>query len=189
MMRTMYDSTVADTIPVWADLVAGYIDGPYVWTTAEWARSPAAAHVQISVTASLKQGDVIDMETGDATPAEAAAWIRARKADGYERPTVYCSLSNVHAIRQATGSLILGKDYDIWVGSWTPAFPHQVIAPGPGLPAACPAVQYTNLAIPGYDLSAVFDAGWPHRKAPAPVAVPSKAEAEAAVRVLAGYVA
>lgn len=183
MMRLMHDGAIATGIPAWAGMVAGYIDGPYIWTTTEWARFSGAVHVGISVTPSLKQGDVIDTETGGATPAEAAAWIRARKADGYERPTVYCSLSKIPAVRQATGSLILGHDYDIWGAEWT-GLPHTIIAPGPGLVAACAAVQYQN--VPAYDLSAVFDPGWPHRKAPLPP--PSKANALDALQQLADYI-
>jgi hypothetical protein len=157
----MYDGIRADAplihsaFPAPA-MVAGYLDGRYAWTTTEWGLFPHAVHVEIAVFSATTGGDVIDCESGDATPAQAAAWVRKRKAAGYDRPTVYCSRSVVPAVRQATGTLALGRDYDIWVADYTNAA-HQV--------AGCAATQYQNTA--HWDVSAVYDDGWPHRKAPA----------------------
>lgn len=166
-MRTMYDGInslaagIHQRFPN-AAMVAGYIDGRFVWTTAEWNLFPRAVHVQIAVFSSTNAGDVIDCETGDATPAEAAAWVRMRKSAGYYRPTIYCSRSVIPAVRQATGSLILGHDYDIWCADYTGAA-HQVNAPG-SPSATCAATQYQSTA--DYDVSAVYDDGWPHRSPP-----------------------
>jgi hypothetical protein len=153
--------------------VAGYVNGTYAWSQAEWDLFPHAGHVTISVRASDRVGDVLDVENGDATPAEAAAWIEARHAAGLYRPTVYCSLSVVPAVRAATGHLILGVDYDIWVAlydnSTTPP-------PVPGLPAASYAAkQYRNRA--DCDISVVYDPEWPHRQPahPAPIPAPARA--------------
>jgi hypothetical protein len=146
-----------------AAMVAGYIDGRFVWTQAEWNLFPHALHVLVAVSSSTNAGDVIDCEAGDATPAEAAAWVRMRRAAGYYRPTIYCSRSVIPAVRQATGNLVLGRDYDIWCADYT-GQPHQVTAPGS--PAAnCAATQYLNTN--AYDASIVYDDGWPHRSAPA----------------------
>jgi hypothetical protein len=149
-----------------AAMVAGYLDGRFAWTHAQWALFPHADCVQIAVFASTNAGDVIDCEAGDATPAEAAAWVRRRIAAGYCRPTIYCSRSAIGDVRQATGNLILTRDYDIWAAHYTGS-PHLVTAPGtPG--AACAATQWASTA--GYDISAVYDDGWPHRTAPHPPA-------------------
>jgi len=157
-----------------AAMVAGYVNGAYAWSQADWDLFPHAVHVQITVSASANAGDVLDVESGDATPGQTAGWIRQRKAVGYYRPSIYCNLSTVPAVRQGTGSYILGKDYDIWVADWTGS-PHEVTAPG--LPSAtCSATQYENTA--GYDASVVYDGGWPHRTAPAPAPKPTKAPAE-----------
>jgi hypothetical protein len=146
-----------------AAMVAGYINGRYAWTQAEWDLFPHANHVTIGISASANAGDVLDVEAGDATPAQTAGWIRARKAAGYYRPSIYCARAVIPAVRQGTGSYILGRDYDIWVADWTGS-PHQVAAPG--TPAAtCAATQYENTA--HYDVSAVYDTRWPHRTAPA----------------------
>lgn len=136
--------------------VAGYLNGIYAWSQAQWSLFPHAGHVTISVTAFANEGDVLDVETGDAIPAETAAWIAARKSAGLFRPTIYCSLDVVPDVRRATGSYVLGRDYDIWVAHYT-GQPHQAY---PG----CAATQYESTA--GWDASLVHDPEWPHRKPP-----------------------
>lgn len=149
--------------------VAGYIDGTYAWSRADWDLFPHADHVTIAVRASTNAGDVLDVERGDASPDQAHGWIAMRKAAGLYRPTVYCSRSVIPAVRAGTGAFILGKDYDIWVADYT-GQPHQVAAPGS--PAAtCAATQYEST--PGWDATAVFDQGWPHRVPPAVPGLPA----------------
>jgi hypothetical protein len=160
-----------------AAMVAGYINGDYAWTQADWDLFPHANHVQITITASADAGDVLDVEPGNAAPEQTAGWIEMRKASGYYRPTIYCNLSTVPAVRQGTGAYILGRDYDIWVADWTGS-PHEVTAPG--TPAAmCSATQYESTE--NYDVSVVYDEGWPHRTAPAtkPPAEPTDIKATA----------
>jgi hypothetical protein len=145
--------------------VAGYVNGTYAWTQAEWNLFPHADHVTISVTASANAGDVLDVEAGDATPSQSGGWIAMRKAAGLYRPTIYCSRSVIPAVRAGTGTYILGKDYDIWVAEYT-GQPHEVTAPG--TPAAnCAATQYESTA--DYDVSMVYDTAWPHRHAAVPL--------------------
>lgn len=162
-MRTLYDGINADAAGIARDfpdaqLIAGYLTGTYAWTAAEWQLFPRAAHVTIVTTASANAGDVLDVEAGDATPAETAGWIAMRKAAGLYRPTIYCNLATVPAVRTGTGRWILGTDYDLWVGDWdgTAAIPY---------PAAA-AKQYKTT--PGYDVSTVYDDSWPRRSAPVP---------------------
>ena len=149
--------------------VAGYVNGLYAWSQAEWNLFPHADHVTISVTAGANEGDVLDVEQGDATPDQAHGWIAMRKAAGLFRPTIYCSRSVIPAVRAGTGSYILGRDYDIWVADYTGS-PHQVTAPG--LPVAtCAATQYESTA--GWDATAVYDLSWPHRVPPAAPGLPA----------------
>ena len=72
---------------------------------------------------------------------------------GYYRPTVYHELSGMENLRQATGSLILGKDWDVWVADYDndPSSVYQ----------SSIAKQYRTTA--EYDISTVFDDAWPHR--------------------------
>jgi hypothetical protein len=141
--------------------VAGYINGPYAWSQADWDLFPHADHVTISITAGANAGDVLDVETGDATPGQTAGWIAMRKAAGLYRPTIYCSLDAIPAVRVGTGSYILDKDYDIWVAHYT-GVPHEI--------SGCAATQYESTA--NYDASIVYDTAWPHRKAPTPPPAP-----------------
>lgn len=167
MTILMYDGVnslaagIAREFPA-AAKVAGYVNGTYAWSQAEWNLFPHADHVTISVTASADAGDVLDVEPGDATVSQFLGWIEMRKADGLFRPTGYCSLSFVAAVRAATKSLVLGRDYDIWDahydGSTTPDFPLAV------------AKQYRSTA--NFDVSMVYDTGWPHRKPPGTPAPP-----------------
>ena len=155
-------------------MVAGYVNGLYAWTQAEWDLFPHAKHVTISITASANAGDVLDVENGDATPAQTEGWIRMRKSAGYYRPTIYCSRSVIPEVRQGTGPYILGRDYDIWAADWTGS-PHEVTAPG-SPSATCCATQYESTE--EYDVSAVYDSGWPHRTQSAPQPQPTKPPAE-----------
>lgn len=160
-MRTMYDGVnslaagIARDFPG-AQMIAGYLTGSYAWTAAEWALFPHAAHVTISTVGTANAGDVLDVEAGDATPAQAHDWIVMRKRAGLYRPTLYASKSRLAEIRVATRELILGRDYDIWEADWDGSSK-------PDYPLAV-AKQFKNAT--GYDQSAVFDDGWPHRHAP-----------------------
>lgn len=169
----MYDTTdiPSSVIPADAQIVAGYIDGKYLSYPDMVTRFPAATHVAIAVFASDELGDVLDVETGDATPAQAPAWIKARRAAGYRRPTVYCPLSSANAVVWACNraGLSQGVDFDLWVahydGSPAPAGAGEV------------AKQYLNHGPNGenYDVSAVYDDAWPHR-ALTPIPAPQEAD-------------
>lgn len=101
---TMYDSASPWDIPVGAPAVAGYGDGIYVWKVSSWARFPGVPHKVIAVKSS-DDGDVLDVENGDATPADAPGWLtrqRARLAPGEpDRFAVYCSESVRQAVTDA----------------------------------------------------------------------------------------
>jgi hypothetical protein len=74
-------------------MVAGYIDKIKLepWSAADWARFPNAVKVTIVKKASTNDGDVLDVEPGDATAGEAPGWVRMRRAAGAD-PTVYMNL-------------------------------------------------------------------------------------------------
>jgi hypothetical protein len=96
----MYDSVNAAAIPADAQLVAGYVDGRYAWTAADWARFPHAVHVPIAVFPTTNAGVMLDCENGDATPTQCPGWVRMRRAAGVD-PTVYCSYSAWPTVRAA----------------------------------------------------------------------------------------
>jgi hypothetical protein len=72
---TIYDSVTPASIPAGAD-AAVYADGSYQATTAQ-----AAGHkhvLWIDTNGSRTDASVLDVEPGDATPAGAAAWVKAK---------------------------------------------------------------------------------------------------------------
>lgn len=85
---TMYDSVTVSAIPHDPFAAAGYTAG--YWPTFLGLRHayPDAHVVSIAITAG-DHADCLDVEPGDATPAEAAGWVRADKAAGWPRPCVY----------------------------------------------------------------------------------------------------
>lgn len=97
----MYDATEPDTIP--ADVPApgytmGYVDGKWPSYEAMRARYPTAVPVALSAipdsaTAATAQG--CDGESGDYSPAQAAAFAHAKLTDGVV-PFTYCSWANWH---------------------------------------------------------------------------------------------
>jgi hypothetical protein len=147
--RTMYDSVEPTVIPGNAEVVAGYVDGFYSWVPEGWARFPNATKVRIAVFASTNDGDVLDVENGDATPAQARSWLQMRAAAGVARPTIYCNRST----RSAVEAACVGIPHDLWIAT---------LDGTQNVPGAV-AVQYAGSAITGhnYDVSVVTDDTWP----------------------------
>ena len=153
--RYMYDSYAGTGIPGGARMVAGY---PW-WPQYSWDRFSRVPEIRIVTSASEDWGDVLDCERGDAYPSQCGGWISRRKAAGYFRPTIYCAESNYWQVRAGTGRWRLGVDYDIWIAFWNnypTSYPGTV------------AHQYYSRPDQAYDLSVVFDSGWPHRHPSSP---------------------
>lgn len=162
--RTMYDGINTDASVIRrlakpGDGIAYYIDGMFAWSQALINLFPDLWHVTITVLGN--PADVGDCETGDMTPDGLARWIVDRKAAGYWRPTGYRSLSLMGDIRQSTGKLVMGIDWDAWVADYDNSMSN--VYPGAALK------QFRSTA--NYDQSEVYDAGWPHRVKPQPVPV------------------
>jgi hypothetical protein len=90
----MYDSVTVGEIPTDAGAVALYIDGNFdnwpKWTR-KTNRLSIAVHAQDNAAA-------LDIERGDATPAQAPAWVRRQLARGQWRPVVYAARDNIPAV-------------------------------------------------------------------------------------------
>lgn len=112
----MYDSTTPGVIPADAEVVAGYVDGLYRWTDADWARFPNAVKVRIAVFPWTNDGDVLDCEAGDATPEQCPGWLAMRLAkEPGKRFTIYCNTSTIAAVRRACA----GIPFDWWAAHYT----------------------------------------------------------------------
>lgn len=116
-MRTMYDAVTPANIPADAEAVAGYIDGRYAWSQADWARFSTPVKVTIAVFAA-HDARCLDVETGDATPDQAPGWVARQRANGDPHPWVYCSESVWSQVRQAFAAQ--GVPEPIW---WIAAYP------------------------------------------------------------------
>jgi hypothetical protein len=102
-MRTMYDAVTARNIldhDATPQLVAGYVDRIKLapWTAADWALFPDAVKVRIVKKAGTNDGHVLDVEPGDATPAEAPVWVRMRRKAGAD-PSIYVNKSTWAAVQ------------------------------------------------------------------------------------------
>ena len=157
MSETLYDSVTAANIPANATEVAGYVDGRYKWTDADWARFPhATLKLKISAIPFDFAADVCDCETGDYTPGQAAEWAVQRKARGF-RPIIYCSVSvKASAVEQLNARGLKDTDVDWWEAHYT------------GQPHLEPGSEATQYADPGpYDLSETAP-GWTADQTPPP---------------------
>ncbi len=159
-MRLMWDTTDIPPVgvPHNAQIVAGYINGKYQSYQPLVAWCPGAQHVSIAVTARA-DADVLDIENGDATPADAPGWVDRQHARGLWQPTLYCEKSAWDAVKQAVG----GRNVAYWVADYlNSGAPHT-------LPGAS-AVQYVNHGPhnENVDLSLVSDDLWPQRVPPGP---------------------
>lgn len=153
-MRTMYDAVTADNILA-ADpnpqMVAGYVDKIVLqpWSGGDWALFPNAVKVQIVKKATSNFGHVLDVEPGDATPAQAPGWVQMRRASGAD-PSVYCSLSDWSIVRASFAAAKVAEPH-YWIAHYDG---------DPTIPAGAVAKQYRGNVAPGYDVSSVADY-WP----------------------------
>ena len=141
----MVDSATPGNIDRSAEVVAGYIDGDYAWSLADWHRLPGQK-VVITVAGDVR-ANVADVENGCMTPEQAAAWIDAKEKAARPEATIYCSRSDLPAVRAACA----GRSCYFWVADWT-GKPHEV--------AGTVATQYTGDPHGGVDLSMVYSQEW-----------------------------
>jgi hypothetical protein len=170
MTRVAYDTIGqhAADIPAAADnpeaLIAGYVDGRYAWTGAEFARFPRAAHVRITVfgVPDWRAASVIDVEAGAFTPQDARSFLIARRAYRPGGETVYCSLSTLPQVRRACRGL---PPYNVWLAWYRPDAPTVEQVAGAVAQFGCADLAPSVVAVqwrPGgmWDESVVYDADW-----------------------------
>jgi hypothetical protein len=143
MTRTMYDGiTAADVPDGWG--VAGYIDGTWPDYTALTLRWPNAVHISIAANPA-DDARCLDVETGDATPAQAPGWTVRQRQAGNPYPWVYCNESTwAEVVYEFAQQKVPAPLY--WIAQYDGI---------PVVPPGAIAKQHTNTA--GYDQSAVAD--------------------------------
>jgi hypothetical protein len=96
----MYDAIEPSLIPSDAVAVAGYVDGHWPTFASLAAMFPRALRLSIAVIA-VNDADCLDVENGDATAAQAPAWVRRQRARGASQPCLYASASNMAGVMAA----------------------------------------------------------------------------------------
>lgn len=115
-MIVLFDSVDLGQFPVGPQAVAGYVDGAFANAQALAARFPHARLLTIAVDPA-HDAEALDIENGDATPADAAQWFARQVARGVQRPCLYASVGLMQAqvvpVLKAAG---IGRDV---VRLWT----------------------------------------------------------------------
>lgn len=91
-MRTAADSiSLANLIPVAGqfDVLMGYDDGQWPDAASIAEQFPGKTVVRITVAPDDNEGDMLDVESGDATPTDAPGWVTRRRLAGHIGPLVY----------------------------------------------------------------------------------------------------
>lgn len=136
-VTVMFDSVELDEIPESAPAVAGYIGGNWPTFDQLEERFPGAERLSIAV-ASHHDADCLDIEPGDATPADAPAWVRRQIRRGVERPVVYASASQMDDVLAELDAAGIPRTA---VRIWTA---HYTFAPHICGPASCGELQRTK---------------------------------------------
>jgi hypothetical protein len=115
----MFDSVTIEEIPAKARAVAGYTAGswPTYWELVK--RFPGAQVLDIAIAASY-DATCLDVEAGDASPADAPAWVRRQHARGVKRPVLYTSVSQMDellAMLERAG--ISRQEVRVWSAHYT----------------------------------------------------------------------
>ena len=145
------DSTTPATLPTNLTIVGGYVNGAYKWAKADWDRFPGAVQLRINVTGEHGRGNVLDVETGDAAPADAPGWYDSITWIAKPELAVYCNRSNAATVVAAMG----GRDWRLWLATDDGSVPRTFAG------RAVDAVQYAADVAPWHaDFTAVLNGKW-----------------------------
>jgi hypothetical protein len=105
------------TLPHGADAYAGYVQGLFP-TFAALQRMFTASGTHLLSIAVFASGnaDCLDIESGDATNAQAPGWVKRQLARGAQRPCLYTSVSNMDALMTTLGGADLTRRDPALVG-------------------------------------------------------------------------
>lgn len=155
---TMYDSVSIGQIPANAAAVAGYVNGRWPTFPSLASNFPHAKRLSIAVNAHA-DAVCLDVESGDATPDQAPAWVKRQLHRGVKKPVIYTSVSQAGwVLRELAKAGIPRSAIKLWTAHYTMK-PHRC---GPecgfGMPTRADATQYTDKAL-GKNLDASLCGG------------------------------
>jgi hypothetical protein len=148
MTVTMYDATDVAHLPPGAAAYAGYVGGKWPTWGALVDRFHAKAHLlSIAVTAA-EHALCLDVENGDATPAQAPGWVKTEHGRNVPRPCVYASAAVMPEVVAHLGAAgIERKNVRLWSAHYGQGA--HICGPAsckfPGVPAM-DGTQWTNAA-------------------------------------------
>lgn len=142
----MFDDVTVDLLPAGYDAYAGYVDGIYANISQIRTRFPNA-HILTIAVRSADIADALDIETGDATNADAPGWFKRALAAGVTKPALYTSASNVDALVEEMAAAGIARGvYRLWSAHYT----NVAHLCGPATCGACKnsadATQFTSHA-------------------------------------------
>jgi hypothetical protein len=139
----MYDDVTISLIPDDAKAVAGYVNGLYTTWPAILSQFPRAKKLSIAVSAD-HDADCLDVEPGDATPAQAPAWIKRQKG----KPVIYCSVSQAASVlSELARAGVKRSDVKLWTAHYDAHAHICTPACGFGMPTTADATQWTDHAL------------------------------------------
>lgn len=138
----MYDSIDLTQIPADAPAVAGYTAGKWPTYPKLEVKFPKAKRLSIAI-ASRFNADCLDVEPGDATVADAPAWVHRQHSLGKRRPVVYCSASTANSLMDTLARAGIGRSkYRLWTAHYT-HIPH-ICGAACGVRGTADGTQWTN---------------------------------------------
>lgn len=142
LLITMYDSVDVSQIPANPQAVAGYVGGYWPNYSLLVKKFPHALHKSIAINAS-ENADILDVEIGDAVPADAPGWVKAQlRLHPTVRPGVYANASTMPSVVQELSAAGLNSShYTLWVAHYTGVQPSYPFEQG------ADAVQFTDHAL------------------------------------------
>lgn len=144
---SMFDTIDPSLIPPRPQAVAGYVGGYWPTYSTLLRDFPHAKHLSIAVNAG-EDAECLDVENGDATPAQAPAWCRRQRARGVSRPVIYASVATMPAVLGglAADGITRGM-VRVWTAHYTGRQHLCSQACWPTLHTVADATQFTDRAL------------------------------------------
>jgi hypothetical protein len=167
-LTIVHDAIAANISSLPAGLAAGYTTGSpdIVWSVEDWKKHPGAVRIDQDPNASDPTADVLDVETGAATPADAPKWVSAARKDIANQtrtgqrtlPLVYMSMDNVTTVVNALVDSGIQHNVGLFVADFSLSQAEaEALVTGADGPFPIKAVQYQNGET--FDTS-VFNSEW-----------------------------
>lgn len=145
-MLSMFDTIEVGTVPADPQAVAGYVGGNWPTYSELVQRFPHAHHLSIAVFPS-EDADALDVEPGDASPAQAPDWTRRQHARGQARPVLYASRDTIPEVLSVlAGAGIARSSVRLWSAHYTYR-PHICGPHSCGAGFEADATQWTDKAL------------------------------------------